>query len=121
MKGELALQKQRNVKLAYGSFPQQHHLNGNTELFFSLALSNKILQMATVLLSTAAQRHKLWLASAVSREFIFGRGNHICQKHHTFNTVSFTCLLNSLCSDAANRLPHGFLASVCWRTKPDAE
>ena len=87
MKGELALQKQRNVKLAYGSFPQQHHLNGNTELFFSWALSNKILQMATVLLSTAAQRHKLWQACAVSKEFVFGTGNHICQKHETFNTV----------------------------------
>ena len=73
MKGELALQKQRNVKLTYDSFPQQHHLKRNTKLFFSWAVSNRILQTATVLLSTAAQCHKIGQACAVCKDFVLAQ------------------------------------------------
>ena len=123
IEGESVLQTQRNVavKRSYGSFPQQYHLKGNTKFFFSWAVSGKILQTGTVLLRTTAQRHKLRQPCAVSKEFVFGRGNHSCQKHHTFSAVSWTFLLGSLCSGAANRFLHRCLPSVCWQTKPDAE
>ena len=53
------------------------------------AVSDKILQAGTVFPSTTAtQRHRLGQPCAVSRKFVFGRGNHICQRQHTFNTVS---------------------------------
>ena len=83
------------------------------------AICDKILQTeAAFSFRTATQRHRLGQPCAVSRILGFARRNHICQKQHTFNTMSCILLLGSLCSGAANRLSYRFLPSVCWRTKP---
>ena len=66
----------------------------------------------------ATRRHRLGQPCAVSRIFVLARANHICQKQHTFNSVSCTFLLGSSCRGAANRLPHSSLRIVCFRTQP---